>query len=882
MQAVRNQDIWENASEPQVERMMASAAPYGIAFGNILLRNSQDFHNSERPTVSLRGKRREGIALKAFGPTRGCSLQIKSVLDKKKGNVNGTANGNNANNNGFKDPARLALEKLFIQTQKLEEQMVTGSSNANGSNYDLNLEGLESDLQIALAALKAKEEELQVAERAVAFDRREVEQARKDLDFREKEVVSAQILQRRLEEELKKSRDDFVVQAEELKESKLRLDEKEREISSVRHALAEKEEELGRLKKELAKKDEEIVKIAADLQLRDELIGQADEVIAKQESEIRELQRILKERENELVETEKKRRAEEQKLKVSETTLEDRVVAWYMAQQELKNLAEEVSKYRVNSLATEEELKRARNLLAELKGELTTSQKSLESSRQRLKAQQAQLELQRMELSKQKNKIQSHVTSLRHAQLEVGSEREKLRLAETYCKELEHHLANERCTVDELQKELHREKSSLNQAIEEVRSLKKELEQRNAAFSDAQTLLQLKESELVAARLEMQCLKSDISFVQHNLSDRDKDLMVAQNNLKNLQEEIFQFKSLMRDKEDQLLKATIMLKDKDEQVKTMQLNLNDNKLKLSEATSVVEHIADLTRILVESAKEGNVLTMDEDSLIMQSNCELFATNRALLETKLQLQHIQEMSVEDLRKQNQSEAELKAMKECLREKEKELLEAHRALALKNQELKTLLNRWDIREKELAKMREEVIQEANSLNSLHAIIQKRIGDKTLGELALEKLELEAAHLDIEAATSALRNLADLSHKLLTETKTSLDLSTDFIVLPNNMVDLVADIGAEKGVSKANTREDLASLKERLIERDVAIGKTTNAVKDLSKLTKQLISEAGIKHFEVTHRSDVTNNDIAANKVIKVDTRGTSCLDLISLEN
>lgn len=848
--------------------MMASAAPCGTAFRNILVRNSPDFHNSERPTVSLKLKKKAGIALGEFGLKRGHSLQIRSVLGKKKGNVNGTANDNNTNNNGLKDPARVALERLFIQTQRLEEQMMTGSGSANDSNYGLNLEALESDLQTALAALKAKEEELQAAERAVALDRRKVEQARKDLDCHEKEVFTSQILQRRLEEELKKSRDDFVVQAGELKEAKLMLDEREREIISVRCALAEKEEELGRLRKELAKKDEEIVKIVADLKSRDGLISQADEVIAKQESEIRELHRILKERENELVEADKKRREEEQKLKVSEATLEDRVVAWYMAQQELKKLAQEVSKYRVNSLATEEELKRVRNLLAEVKGELTTSQKSLESSRQRLQAQQAQLELQRMELSKQRNKIQSYATSLRHAQLEIESERENLRLAETYRKELEQHLANERCTLDELQKELHREKSSLNQAVEEVKFLKKELEQKNAAFSDAQTLLQLKESELVAARLEMQCLKSDISSVQHILSDKDKDLVVAQKNLENLQEEISQFKSLMRDKEDQLLKATLMLKDKEEQVKMMQLNLNDNKLKLSEATSVVEHIADLTRILVESAKEGNVLTMDEDSLIMQTNCELFATNRALLETKLQLQHLQEMSVEDLRKQKQSETELKAMKECLREKEKELLETHRALALKDQELKTLLNRWDIREKELAKMREEVIEEANSLNSLHAIVQKRLGDKTLGELALEKLELEAAHLEIEAAASALRNLADLSHKLLTETKTSLDLSTDFIVLPNNMVDLVADTGAWKGVSKVNTREDLASLKEWLIERDVALDKTKMAVKDLSKLTKQLISEAGITHFEVTHRGDVTNNYIAANKATKVD--------------
>ncbi|KAH9289613.1 hypothetical protein KI387_033730, partial [Taxus chinensis] len=210
-----------------------------------------------------------------------------------------------------------------------------------------------------------------------------------------------------------------------------------------------------------------------------------------------------------------------------------------------------------------------------------------------------------------------------------------------------------------------------------------------------------------------------------NLTDKDNDLVVAKKNLEGLHEEISQLKCLMRAKEDQLVKATLMLKDKEEQVKMMQFNLDDNKLKLSEVASIVEHIADLTRTLVESAKEGKGLTMDEDSILMQTNCELFATNRALLETKLQLQHIEEKSLEDLTKWKLSEAELDSMKVCLRKKEKELLEAHRALALKDEEIKKFLNQWDVKEKELIEMREEVIEEANGLNNLHAILQKRIG-------------------------------------------------------------------------------------------------------------------------------------------------------------
>jgi hypothetical protein len=51
-------------------------------------------------------------------------------------------------------------------------------------------------------------------------------------------------------------------------------------------------------------------------------------------------------------------------------------------------------------------------------------------------------------------------------------------------------------------------------------------------------------------------------------------------------------------------------------------------------------------------------------------------------------------------------------------------------------------------------------------------------------------------------------------------------------------------------------------------VAIDKAKKTVKDLSMLTKQLISEAGVTDFEVTYRDDVRNNDISANKSTKVD--------------
>lgn len=853
-------------SESVIDINMASATPYGTTFRSILANKNPSIRIPERCIFRLKGKRK-APDLKMFGARQRNCLLIRSVLDKQKGNTNGSVNGYNTHINGSKDPARIALERLFTQTQKLEKKIMAASHGLKDSKgkYDLNLEGLESDLQAALTALKKKEEDLQAAERAVAVDWRRMESVRKDLDLREKEIIAAQVLQESLEKELDKYREESVVRAEELKKIKHRLNEKETEISSFQFASRTKEEELGRLSRELVNKNEELAKTGAELESKDMLISQASMVMAGQRSEIAELQRVLNEREAELMKSENEKREEQEKLKISEANLEERVVAWFLAQQELKKLAQEVMKYKGSSVATEEELERTRNLLAQVKKELRISQKSIESYRQRLQDQDAELELQRVEFSKQKNKIQSYETFLRHAHMEIKNEREKLQFAEAHRRELEQHLANEREKMDKLQKELQQEKSYLNQSVEEVSSLKKELEKKDASFNDAQTLLQFKESELVVARLEMQRLKSDVAFVQRNLIDKDKDLVVAKENLEGLHEEISQLKGLMRAKEDQLLKAALMLKDKDEQLKIIQSDLDDKKLKFSEAASVVEHIADLTKALVESANEGKSLTMDDDSILLQTNCELYATNRALLERELQLQHIQEKSVEDLRKWEQSEAELGSMKECLRQKEKELLEAHRTLALKDQEIKDFLSKWDVRENELIKMREEVIEEANGLNSLHEIVQKRMGGKTLGDLALEKLELDAAHLEIEAAMRALRNLADLSQKLLVETKTSLYISTDNILLPNNTVDMEVEIEAHKQGVNMSTREDLAALKRRLIERDAEIKRTQVAVRELSTLTKQLISEAGIKSFENTNKVEkAADKEMTANKL------------------
>jgi len=284
-----------------------------------------------------------------------------------------------------------------------------------------------------------------------------------------------------------------------------------------------------------------------------------------------------------------------------------------------------------------------------------------------------------------------------------------------------------------------------------------------------------------------------------------------------------------------------LLEEKKEQMNMMQLDLDNNEIKLSEASMLMKNISDLTKSLVASEREGKGVRMDEDSLLIKTNYELFAAKRALLERELELRHFWENSAEDMKRYQQREAEIEALKELLKEKEKEILAAHRALAVKDEELKVLLDRWEDRETEIMKMREEVIEEANGLNTLHATVQNRIGDKTLGELAVEKLELEAAKLDVEAGVHALRNLVNLSNELIREKNVSFEVSsnnhsTRAKYHETNMRSHEPGESLQEG-----SMSEIVDLKGKLIERDAALEETKKAVSHLTSIAKQLMAEA-----------------------------------------
>ncbi|GMP94525.1 hypothetical protein CsSME_00043966 [Camellia sinensis var. sinensis] len=145
---------------------------------------------------------------------------------------------------------------------------------------------------------------------------------------------------------------------------------------------------------------------------------------------------------------------------------------------------------------------------------------------------------------------------------------------------------------------------------------------------------------------------------------------------------------------------------------------------------------------------------------------------------------------------------------------EVVAAQRALTIKDEELKMVLERLEARESELKKMKEEMIQDANDLRQLYTLAQERIGERSIGELGIEKLQLEAAQLEVEAATSALHKLAEMSQELLHKASLSVEADSD--------TDVQLSVVNDECFSEFKTEvARLSDLTERLVKEAGIIG-------------------------------------------------------------
>ncbi|KAB2019961.1 hypothetical protein ES319_D07G033700v1 [Gossypium barbadense] len=724
-------------------------------------------------------------------------LIVESVLNNSKSSIN---------DNGAAESAKVLLERLFAQTQKLEQGISRDGEPLQDFHLALDLQTLESDLLAALTALKQKEDDLQDAEKMVVLEQSELSRAKDELEQREKEIAAASSKHEKLEEKLTQANLAFASQASQIEDLKLQLKEQDQKVAAAQSTLSAKEDEMDKMRHELVKKTEEAEKIRSELTSKSQLLNEANEVMKKQEIELQELREAIWEREEELETSLTQRKLEEEKLKVAEAKLQQQTMEWLLAQEELKKLAEQASRHMGEANEAFKDFTRVKQLLSDVRSELVSSQKSLASSRQQMEQQEQLLKMQLEELEEQRKSVASYMESLKNAQIEVESERVKLRVVEARNKDLGRDLSVERELIKELQEELKKEKYSLQLAIQDASFLRKQLGKKHTEFVEMNNVLQNKEVDLVEAKLEIQHLKSERASLQLILEEKDQELSDAKKNLEQLNQEIAELKMLMSSKENQLIQATALLKEKDEYALKVQDELNDTKMKFSEAETVIERIAELTNRLVISVK-------DEDNNVLRPVDDV--------SSELMHQLVDRPSSDFGLQKKQLETELRFTKESLKDKEMEVLAAQRALAIKDEELKMVLGRLEAREKELQRLKEEMIEDANDIKKLYALAQERIGEKSIGDLAIEKLQLEAAQLEVEAATSALQKLAEMSHELLIKASTSIESDSDTSIFLQS--------GSDPMISMMKNDESFTEVK--------------TGVAKLSALTEQLVKDAGI---------------------------------------
>lgn len=695
------------------------------------------------------------------------------------------------NDSGAPEPSTSLLERFYNQKQKLEDQ--TSEDLNPTQDLRLGLGNLESALQVAWAVLKKKEKDLREAEMKVILEYNELNQAKEELDSREEELTAASFNHKKLEEELKQSNLVLTTQATEIEDLKLQVKDRDRDISMAQRALSLKEEEINKIKNDLMRKSQDSANIEIEIRSRNTLLNAANEVVKRQELEIQELRQGILVKENEAGVLLNLRKVEKQRLEVAEANLEKQTTAWLLAQEELKKLAYEASKNGREANETVADFVKVKKLLANVRSELVLTQKALSSSREKRNEQQQLLEKQLIELEEQRTNVATYMTSLKDAQIELDSERIKLSTAEARNQELKLYLSLNKELIKGLEVELNEEKSSVQHAIGDMYSLQERLNKTIADHEATIKLLEVKEKELVEGRLKIQHLSSEKTSLQLILEEKTLELCNTRNMLEDVNQEMTELRSFMDGREDLLNQATTMLTETEEHGQKIQHELSDAKTRFFEAETVAEQIAELTK--------------DED----------YDTLNLCSEMEHKFHHLLEKPIDVFRwKKEQLETVLKITRESLRLKEMEVLAGQRALTIKDGELETVLQRLDEREKELRMMKEELDRDVDHLQDLYTLTQGKVGGRSVEDLAFEKQQLEAAQLEIEAATSALGKLTEMSQQLINQAHLNMEVDYN-----------IQTVTHEHGIN-AN-KESFSNVQAELAQ--------------FSALTDQLVKQAGI---------------------------------------
>uniref|UniRef100_A0ACD5Z6K3 Uncharacterized protein n=1 Tax=Avena sativa TaxID=4498 RepID=A0ACD5Z6K3_AVESA len=637
--------------------------------------------------------------------------------------------------NGTTEPARELLERLFAKTQSLDP------SASNDSELSVSIDVLKSEFERALSILGKKERDIRDAEKRVSDDRIRLNQTKQDLDQREKEISKAYVRQQGIEKALKKASRDLASRVKQINNLKLMVERQDKKIASSQALLSQKVVEVENLKQDMFKMNEEADLMRSEINSKEQLLLTANQAVVQQEASVRDLRTEIKRKTMDIARSNELRKANEEKLKVAEQELEKQNLGWLAAQQELKELAQLASKDTDDIKGTITDFKRVRSLLDAVRSELISSKDAFASSRRQIEDQAVQLQKQVQELKDQRALLMSYTHDLEAAQLEIQGKTKELNDAQSRCHALESQLLQEMEKVESLEAELTKERESLEQRTEEVDFLQKELVQRENECIKSQELVKIKESELLEARHEVQDMKSKVESIQLAVREKDSELSDTQSKLTDVSSEVVELQQLLNSKEDQLVQVRTELHDKEQHLETMESELDSIRFRCSQAESVVKRMSELTGDLASSVKAGEL------DIYASLDDEISSTGTAL--------------ESNLHKHNQLEADIEMLRESLWQKDMDLRAAHEALDAKDQELKAVHGKWNVQEMELGEL-EELPEDPSATKELTGLSSDTTGGSVVGEMELQKLQIEAAEVEALAATATLKKLADMAKK------------------------------------------------------------------------------------------------------------------------
>ncbi|KAI5393795.1 hypothetical protein KIW84_060780 [Lathyrus oleraceus] len=262
----------------------------------------------------------------------------------------------------------------------------------------------------------------------------------------------------------------------------------------------------------------------------------------------------------------------------------------------------------------------------------------------------------------------------------------------------------------------------------------------------------------------------------------------------------------LRDFESDLLSALMELKEKEDHLKEVERTVLLENGKLKHAKEELER----QESEIEAARKKYERLEEE---MKEAKASLVSQTGQIEELKIRLRD--------------RDDEIGGLHDAfsLKEEEMEILAVQKALTMKDEELKMTIARLEAKEEELRGARDKVTEDANDHKRLHTLAQARIDEKNMDDLAIEKLQLEAAQHEVKAATSALQKLAEMSQQLLNKSKTIQSVEADsYISAMKNNNDIKLDL-----ITNINCIDCLAVVKA--------------GVARLSALTDQLVTDAGL---------------------------------------